>query len=144
MPRTPVPTTALYVRLPAAEADKLDRAARAMGVPKKVLVTGLVSALADPDGGHGAPGAGAPAMARGAVESGGGSMPVGAYSFHPHELPEVLTPAQAAQLLQLSEPVVVQLAESGQIPGRVLGGTWRFSRAALVAWLSSGRNEPGH
>ena len=44
--RTPAPadTSALFVRLPAAEARKLDRAAHAVGAAKKDLVAGLVVA----------------------------------------------------------------------------------------------------
>src|SRR3954454_11547005 len=37
-------TAALFVRLPAAEARKLDRAAHAVGAPKKDLVAGLGAA----------------------------------------------------------------------------------------------------
>ena len=32
---------------------------------------------------------------------------------------------------------MIELAESGKLPGRKLGKDWRFSRAALVAWLSA-------
>jgi excisionase family DNA binding protein len=32
---------------------------------------------------------------------------------------------------------VVELAEAGKLPGRKLGSVWRFSRAALVAWLAT-------
>ena len=28
------------------------------------------------------------------------------------------------------------MAEAGKLPGRRLGDAWRFSRAALVAWLA--------
>jgi hypothetical protein len=73
---------------------------------------------------------------------------VGRYSFQPYEagdpppdaLPEVLNLAQAGQLLQIDEAVVREMAEAGKLPGRKLGfgagAVWRFSRAALVAWLS--------
>ncbi len=44
---------------------------------------------------------------------------------------------QAGQFLQVDESVVVEMAEAGKLPGRKLGAEWRFSRAALVAWLSS-------
>ena len=44
---------------------------------------------------------------------------------------------QAAQFLQIEEPMVVELAEAGKLPGRKLGDAWRFSRAALVTWLST-------
>jgi Helix-turn-helix domain len=136
MPRASLPTSALYVRLPTAEADKLDRAARALGVPKKVLVTELVATLADPDGGGVPGGSGELAMRPSEPEPGGASMPLGFYSFHTHELPEVLTAEQAGQFLQLAEAVVIELAESGRLPGRRLGGAWRFSRAGLISWLS--------
>src|SRR3954449_4117760 len=42
-------TAALFVRLPATEARKLDRAAHATGAPKKDLVAGLVARYVDPD-----------------------------------------------------------------------------------------------
>jgi excisionase family DNA binding protein len=32
---------------------------------------------------------------------------------------------------------VRQLAESGDLPGRRIGGEWRFARAALLAWLAA-------
>jgi excisionase family DNA binding protein len=62
---------------------------------------------------------------------------VGSYSFQPYDPPEVLNAAQAGQLLQIDEAVVVALAEAGTLPGRKLGAAWRFSRAALVAWLAT-------
>ena len=33
--------------------------------------------------------------------------------------------------------VLYGLAEARKLPGRKLGSAWRFSRAALVAWLST-------
>ena len=44
--------------------------------------------------------------------------------------------ARPAGFLQVEEAVVIELAEAGQLPGRKLGSAWRFSREALVAWLS--------
>jgi excisionase family DNA binding protein len=138
MQRSSPPTTALYVRLPAAQAAKLDRAARALGLRKKDLVTDLVSTLVDPDTAGGLRALGELSSCRGPLESGDEGVTVGSYEFHPYDAPEVLTPQQAAQLLQLDEDVVVQLAESGELPGRKLGGAWRFSRTGLVGWLSGG------
>ena len=43
---------------------------------------------------------------------------------------------QAGQFLQIEEHIVNELAEAGTLPGRKLGTAWRFSRAALVAWLA--------
>ena len=133
MPRHSVPTSALYVRLPAGEAEKLDRAAQALGIHKKDLVAGLVSRYVDPDTQRGLGELGALATPRRVTLEPG----VGSYSFHQYELPEVLTPEQAAQLLQLAVQVVIGLAESGDLPGRNLDGDWRFSRAGLVAWLEA-------
>ena len=49
----------------------------------------------------------------------------------------MLTAAQAAELLQVEEAEVVALAERGELPGRRIGDAWRFSRAALLAWLGA-------
>jgi excisionase family DNA binding protein len=63
---------------------------------------------------------------------------VGHHAFTPNPLPDVLTPEQAAELLQVSEEDVVALAEEGTLPGRRIGAQWRFSRPALIAWLAGG------
>jgi excisionase family DNA binding protein len=47
----------------------------------------------------------------------------------------VLTLEQLATLLELDVEAVHALAEQGDIPGRRLGEQWRFSRAAILAWL---------
>jgi excisionase family DNA binding protein len=49
---------------------------------------------------------------------------------------EVLRSEQAAELLQVTRAVLERLAEQGELPGRKLAGEWRFSRAALLAWLA--------
>ncbi|MBK8508935.1 MAG: helix-turn-helix domain-containing protein [Candidatus Competibacteraceae bacterium] len=57
-------------------------------------------------------------------------------------LSDVLTLAQAAELMQCSTEALRKLAMNGNIPARRLGG-WRFSRAALLQWLAEGeRREP--
>ena len=58
----------------------------------------------------------------------GDSLAVGHHAFTPAPAPDVLTPAQAAELLQVSEDEVVELAEAGTLPGRRIGAQWRFSR----------------
>ena len=134
----PEPEGALYVRLPAQAVDKLDRASEALGVPKKDLVAGLVTRYVDPDSRRGLSALGAltpPRRFTATVWQGGPTM--GSYSFQPDEEPEVLTAAQAAELLQVDEQVVLSMAETGALPGRKLGKLWRFSRTALIAWLSS-------
>jgi excisionase family DNA binding protein len=111
---------ALFVRLPAEAAERLDRAAEALGMRKKDLVAGLVSRYVDPDSPRAL-----------------GALRLGSYSFQSYEPAEVLDAPQAAELLQVDEATIVELAESGKLPGRKLGKAWRFSRAALVAWLST-------
>jgi excisionase family DNA binding protein len=49
---------------------------------------------------------------------------------------DVLTLDQAAAYLQLAADVVRAEADAGRLPGRRVAGEWRFSRAALLAWLS--------
>jgi len=71
------------------------------------------------------------------LEIGDTGPTLGSYSFQPYDPPEVMNAEQAGQFLQVDEDVVVEMAESGKLPGRKLGKLWRFSRAALVAWLST-------
>lgn len=131
------PETALYVRLPATAVDKLDRAAAALGVHKKDLVAGLVSKYVDPDSHRGLSALGSLSQPRRVtVELGEPGATLGSYSFQPYDPPEVMNAEQAGQLLQIAEAVVIELAEAGKLPGRKLGNVWRFSRAALVAWLA--------
>ena len=139
---------ALFVRLPATAVGKLDRAAEALGMRKKDLVAGLVSRYVDPDSRRGLSALGSLATHKVTVELGSKDATVGAYSFQPYDSPgplpeappEVLSAAQAGQLLQIDEAIVREMAEAGKLPGRKLGfgpgAVWRFSRAALVAWLS--------
>ncbi len=63
---------------------------------------------------------------------------VGSYSFQPYDSqpPEIMNVEQAAAFLQIERATLLELAESGKLPGRKLGRDWRFSRAALVAWLA--------
>ena len=134
--KTP-PETALYVRLPATAVDKLDRAAEALGVHKKDLVAGLVSKYVDPDSHRGLSALGSLSQPRRVtVELGDTAPTLGTYSFQPYDPPEVMNAEQAGQFLQIDERVVNELAEAGKLPGRKLGNAWRFSRAALVAWLA--------
>ena len=132
--------TPLYVKIPTTAVDKLGRAAEALGVPKKDLVAGLVTRYVDPDTPRGLDALSTLSQPRRVtVEMEGGGPTLGTYSFQPYdppELPEVLSVEQAAQFLQVKESVVVEMAEAGQLPGRKLGDAWRFSKAALVAWLA--------
>src|SRR4051794_14148851 len=109
----------LYVRLPAAAADRLDRAAFERKVPKQDLVAELVTHHLD-------------APRRVTVELPDEGVTVGRHSFRPAE---VLTLTGAAELLQVGEEAVADLARAGELPGRRIGSEWRFSRAALLRWL---------
>jgi excisionase family DNA binding protein len=132
------PTAALFVRLPALQARKLDRAAHAVGSAKKDLVAGLVERYVDPDSDDGLDALRALGASprRVIVEADEPPLVVGHHAFRPAELPEVLTPEQAAALLQVDEDAVLALAADGTLPGRRIGEQWRFARAALVAWLA--------
>jgi excisionase family DNA binding protein len=147
MPKKPPAESALYVRIPAAAIDRLRRAAETLGVHQKDLVAGLVSKYVDPDSPRGLDALGAISQPRRVtVEMNDSGPTLGSYSFQPYERepreprepepPEVMSAEQAARFLQVEEAVIVELAEAGELPGRKLGRAWRFSRAALVAWLS--------
>jgi len=125
-PRRQSDERAIFVRIPSAEADKLHRAANALGAPKRELITRLVAQYVDPEN---------PAtLSRlGGLES---EMSVGRAWFRPAEELEILTPAQLAGLLQVEEETVITLAERREIPARKVGDEWRFSREAVLAWLA--------
>jgi excisionase family DNA binding protein len=119
MPKKPPPETPLFVRLPANAAETLERAAETLRMRKKDIVAGLLSRhLGQP------------------------TQTLGSYSFQPYDSPsppappEVMNVEQAADFLQVDDSTVIELAEAGKLPGRKLGKDWRFSRAALVAWLA--------
>jgi excisionase family DNA binding protein len=135
MPKKPPSEGALFVRLPATAVDKLDRAAEALGMRKKDLVAGLVSKYVDPDSDRGLSALGTLPIHKAAI--GMGEAARGSYSFQAYDPPEVMNAQQAAHFLQVEEGVVIELAEAGKLPGRKLGKAWRFSRAALVTWLST-------
>ncbi len=49
--------------------------------------------------------------------------------------PEVLTLAEAAAFLRVTEADVVRMVGPRGLPGRLIGSEWRFSRTALDDWL---------
>ena len=107
------PTSPLFVRLPAASAEKLSRAAFELKTPKRELVADLVDRYLGAE--DVVVGRAAPAL-RG---------------------PDVLTLAQLAELLQVDEKTVRALATAGDLPGRKIGRHWRFSRQAVLDWLAT-------
>src|SRR5579863_9901905 len=130
MPRKTAVEGALFVRLPAAAVEKLDRAAEALGMRKKDLVAGLVSKYVDPESPRGLSALGALPIHKLVAGPSEPVSTIGAYSFQPYDPPEVMNTTQAAQFLQIAESVVIELAEAGRPPGRRLGDLWRFSRGA--------------
>jgi excisionase family DNA binding protein len=118
--------TPLYVRLPAAEARRLDEAAHRLRRSKQELVTSLVASLRDAD-----------VLRRVTVETSDDGLTVGHAEFRAFDPPDVLTTAQLAEWLQVEEPTIAELAEAGELPGRKLGGEWRFAREAVLAWLAN-------
>jgi excisionase family DNA binding protein len=133
-PRSDPEYTALFVRIPAAEAEKLHRAADVLRTPKRELITKLVARFDPHDPVWTQELAGPPLPAEAEWE-------VGRHSFRPAETPEVLTPAQLAELLQVDEEAVVELAERGELPARKVGEEWRFSRSAILAWLGEEQSQ---
>lgn len=52
-------------------------------------------------------------------------------------LPEVLTLAEAAEFLRVSESEVHDLVRQQGLPGRKIGDQWQFLKAGLQDWLRS-------
>ncbi len=111
----------LFVRLPAQQAAALDRLVDSTGRRKQQLVSDL---LADQ-------------LTVGQIEIMESARSGGE---------EVLTLDEAAALLRLPADVVRARAAEGEMPGRSFGDEWRFSRPALLAWLTgpeTSQREPG-
>jgi excisionase family DNA binding protein len=49
---------------------------------------------------------------------------------------EILTASQVASLLQVHPRTVYKLVKKGSIPGRKLGGGWRFSKSEIMLMIS--------
>ena len=49
---------------------------------------------------------------------------------------EILTPREAADYLSVHVRTIYRLVKNGVIPGRKVGGSWRFKKDALDEWLS--------
>lgn len=109
----------LYVRIPTPLAEGLDRLAFEKRVAKQELV--------------------ADALRRITVETRDDALTVGHAESRPATAAEVLTLAGVAELLQVDEAEAEALAEKGDLPGRRIGGAWRFSREAVLRWLAAER-----
>jgi excisionase family DNA binding protein len=103
----------LFVRLPSGESDRLDAVAAATGKSKRQLVSEAVREHLGDDG-----------LIVGRIALGEATN-------------EVLTLPEAAALLRLTDEQIETAVQEQEIPGRRIRGEWRFSRAALLAWLGS-------
>tara|TARA_R110000765_G_scaffold278169_2_gene375988 strand:- start:707 stop:889 length:183 start_codon:yes stop_codon:yes gene_type:complete len=48
---------------------------------------------------------------------------------------EILTLREVAEYLKLTEKTAYRLAAEGKLPGFKVGGSWRFKRIDLEAWI---------
>jgi excisionase family DNA binding protein len=103
----------LFVRLPRQQSAALDQLVSRTGRRKQHLVSEM---LADQ-------------LAVGHIEI---AQDAG--------MEEVLTLDEAAALLRLPVEAVRARVINGGLPGRAFGAEWRFSRAALLAWLADGES----
>jgi excisionase family DNA binding protein len=133
-------TAGLFVRIPLAEAEKLDRAAFELKMAKRELVTGLLARYVNP----GSPRSLAELRELGdrrkvTVETQTEDLVVGQHSFRPSDAPDVMTLDEVAEWLQVDEEDVEKLANAGELPGRRIGDEWRFARQAVLDWLAGVR-----
>jgi excisionase family DNA binding protein len=56
------------------------------------------------------------------------------------DMKEIMTPREAAEYLSIHVRTIYRLAKNGEIPGRKVGGSWRFKKNALDEWLSGKEN----
>jgi excisionase family DNA binding protein len=111
----------LYVRLPEAQALRLDEAAHRLRRSKQDLVTSLITL---------------DNLRRVTVETTDDHMTVGHAEFRPLSPPDVMTVDELAAWLQTDAATVTKLADDGELPGRKLGDEWRFARDAVLGWLA--------
>ena len=54
---------------------------------------------------------------------------------------DILTLEEAAELFNVSVKTFIKLLKEERVPARKIGREWRFSRRALIEWLSSGDSQ---
>ena len=139
----------LFVRLPRAQAEKLDRAAFELKTPKQALVAGLVDRYVNPASADGLQSLRAVSGGFGfgtrrvTIEQQSDEVAVGRAAFVPggESAGDVLTLPQLAGLLQVDEEVAEELARAGELPGREIAGEWRFARQAVLDWLGNPKED---
>jgi excisionase family DNA binding protein len=63
------------------------------------------------------------------------STPAAGAPALPTSLPEMLTPADAAKVLGVTEADVVASLEAGDLKGKKIGSQWRLTRSQLAQFL---------
>lgn len=116
------PTKAIYVRVPAGLADRLDRVSERLGMSKRDIITRLVGDRLEVDD------------ALQPIRIWENDKPR-ATGYVPPQQSEVLSLEEAAALLRVEPADIEEMAEAGELPGRKVGAQWRFSRTALLNWL---------
>lgn len=110
--------TALFVRLPPAQARRVDATARRMGQTKQDFVVNVLEASLD-------------------GTAGTGPEPAGRKGHEGSAVDEVLTLQELAALLKVGTQEVMARVSAGDLPGRRFGDQWRFSHRAVLEWLGS-------
>ncbi len=95
----------LFLQLGALEAELLHRAAAASGRTKHELVEDAVRGHLDRK------------------------------EMRHEPASDVLSADEAAAVLRIDVDALVAGTQAGDIPGRLIGREWRFSKAALLRWL---------
>lgn len=57
---------------------------------------------------------------------------------------QVMTVREVSEYLRIAESTVYKLVQEGEIPGKKIGGIWRFSRKLLDDWLEGTHDEFVH
>ena len=54
---------------------------------------------------------------------------------------QILTLKEVAAYLKLADKTAYRLASEGKLPGFKVGGSWRFKREDLEAWIEESKND---
>lgn len=118
------PTRAIYVRVPAGLADRLDRVSERLGMSKRDIITRLVGDRLEVED----------ALQPVRIWEDDKPRDTGYIAPQPSD---VLSLQEAAALLRVEPEDIAEMAEGGELPGRKIGSQWRFSRTALLNWLQA-------
>ena len=50
---------------------------------------------------------------------------------------DIMTMKEVAEYLKINEKTAYRLASEGKLPGFKVGGSWRFKRSEVVAWVET-------